>query len=38
MIFLRFRRELQLADHHGTLVVDGTPHGQSGVRPDAVMQ
>lgn len=38
MIFLRFRRELQLADNHGALVVNGTPDGKSRIRPDAVMQ
>jgi hypothetical protein len=37
MIFLRFRRQLKLADHHGALVVNGTPDGQARVRPDAVM-
>ncbi|SAF11355.1 Uncharacterised protein [Enterobacter asburiae] len=38
MIFLRFRRQLQFAEYHSALVIDGTPDGQPGVRPDAVMQ
>ncbi|CZY56865.1 Uncharacterised protein [Enterobacter cloacae] len=38
MIFLRLRRQLKFAEHHSALVIDGTPDGQPGVRPDAVMQ
>ncbi|CZY19643.1 Uncharacterised protein [Enterobacter hormaechei] len=38
MIFLRFCRKLKFAEHHGALVIDGTPDGQPGVYPDAVMQ